>query len=177
MMTCIANLEKLVDDYEKRFELLDDTIKNSIYSTSIEDEEGKKSYLEDYKQDFDFEYDEYNKILVDLETAKQVIARKKDDLKLDNGQTLSGAYVSVELLKRKAKLLEDLLKNKSKKRLIDDSKSRFYEAKELNFNSRDIQYEYFCTKRNIQRYEAEISKLNTTSFEVNYYFTFDTFNN
>lgn len=173
MKTNINNLQNLVVEYEKRFELLDGAIKTCVYSTVIEDSNGKRNYIEDYKQDFENQYSEYNKILSNIETAKEIIARKKESFKLHNGQTITGAMDSVELLKKKATLLEELLKNKNSKRILNESVDPNFEEKELNFNSKDIEYEYFCTKRNIQRYEEEISKLKNTDFDINFYFTFD----
>ncbi len=173
MKTTINNLQSLVNEYENRFELLGGTIKTCVYSTIIEDSNGKRNYIEDYKKDFENQYSEYNKILNDIETVKEIISRKKEDFKLHNGQTITGAMSSVKLLRKKAELLEELMKNKNSKRLISPDKDGGFEEKELNFNSKDIEYEYFCTKRNIQRYEAEIAKLSNTDFEINYYFTFD----
>ena len=166
MKTNLSNLMNLVAEYERNFNSISYTMIEHVYSTTIEELDGRKNIIEDYKKDFEDELSEYNMLLTKIESAKQVISKKNNELVLPNGQTIADALISVNYLRKKMLILEKILNYKNSKRRVTEVNNSYFESKEINFDSLKMKEEYLSLQEKIQYLEFEISKLNSIEFEI-----------
>ena len=66
MKTNLSNLMNLVAEYERNFNSISYTMIEHVYSTTIEELDGRKNIIEDYKKDFEDELSEYNMLLTKI---------------------------------------------------------------------------------------------------------------
>ncbi|MBQ9266760.1 MAG: hypothetical protein IJ217_00480 [Clostridia bacterium] len=166
MKTNISNLMNLVSEYERNFNMADGNLREHIYSTTIEELDGRKNVIEDFKQDFADEFEEYNELFAKIQAAKKIIAKKNNELTLSNGETIADALISINLLRKKMYLMESFLNYKNSKRRVTEVNNSYFESKEVNFDVAKIKEEYTKIQEQIQNLEFEISKLNSIEFEV-----------
>ena len=166
MKTNLSNLMNLVAEYERNFNNVSVTMREHVYSTTIEELDGNKNVMEDYRKDFEDELKEYNSLFDKIETAKQIIAKKNNEFVLSNGQTIADALISVNLLRKKMLLLEKILTYKNVKRRVTEVNNSYFESREINFDAMQLKEDYFHIQEKIQNLEFEISKLNSIEFEV-----------
>ena len=166
MKTNLANLMNLVSEYERNLNTINQQLRSHIFSTTIEELDGKKNIVEDYRETFKDEFIEYNELFEKIQIAKQVIAKKNNELKLPNGDSIADALITINLLRKKMFLLESFLNEKNSKRRITEVNNSYFESKEVNFDAKAMKEVYSKIQQEIQNLEFEISKLNSKEFEV-----------
>ena len=88
-------------------------------------EEGKNGYL----------FDDENELFEKIQRAKQLIAKKNIEYKLPNGDSIADSLITINLLRKKQYLLENLLNEKSSKRRVTEVNNSYFEAKSVNFDA------------------------------------------
>ncbi len=166
MKTNLSNLMNLVSEYERNFNMVDNQLKSHIFSTTIEELDGRKTIVENYKEDFKNEFIEYNEIFDKIQIAKQVISKKNNEFKLPNGDTIADTLITINLLRKKMYLIERLISEKNSKRRITEVNNSYFESKEVNFDADAMKEVYDKIQNEIQGLEFEISKLNSKEFDV-----------
>ncbi len=166
MKTNLTNLMNLVSEYERNLSTADNNLRNHVYTTTIEELDGRKTIVEDYREDFKNEFIEYNNLFERIQIAKQVIAKKNNEFKLPDGNTISDTLITISLLRKKLFLIERFLSEKSSKRRITEVNNSYFESKEVNFDASAMKEVYEKIQNEIQHLEFEISKLNSKEFDV-----------
>ena len=165
MKTNLTNLMNLVSEYERQLNQVDSKLRRHIYTTTIEELDGRKNVIEDYREDFKNEFIEYNELFEKIQRAKQLIAKKNIEYKLPNGDSIADSLITINLLRKKQYLLENLLNEKSSKRRVTEVNNSYFEAKSVNFDADAMREVYDKIQAEIQQLEFEISKLNSKEFE------------
>jgi len=166
MKTNLANLMNMVSEYERNLNTINSQLRSHVYTTTIEELDGKKNIVEDYREAFKDEFIEYNELFEKIQIAKQVIAQKNSELKLSNGDTIADTLITINLLRKKMLLLESFLNEKNSKRRITEVNNSYFESKEVNFDTKAMKEVYNKIQQEIQSLEFEISKLNSKEFDV-----------
>lgn len=166
MKTNLANLMNMVSEFDRNFNMVDGNLRSHIYTTTIEELDGRKTIVEDFREDFKNEFIEYNELFEKIQKAKQIIARKNNELKLPDGNTIADTLITINLLRKKMYLIESLLSEKSSKRRVTEVNNSYFEAKEVNFDANAMKEVYDKIQTEIQNLEFEISKLNSKEFEA-----------
>ena len=166
MKSNLANLMNMVSEYEKNLNMIDSQLRSHIYTTTIEELDGKKNITEDYREDFKNEFIEYNELFEKIQIIKQTIAKKNNEFKLPNGDTISDTLITINLLRKKQFLIETFLSGKNSKKRITEVNNSYFESKEINFDSQAMKDLYEKIQSEIQHLEFEISKLNSKEFDV-----------
>lgn len=166
MKTNLTNLMSIVSEHERNLHMLDSKLRSHICTTTIEELDGRKTIIEDYREDFKNEFIEYNELFEKIQIAKQIISKKNNELRLPNGGTIADALITINLLRKKMFLLEGFLQEKSSKRRITEVNNSYFEAREINFDASAMKEVYDKIQEEIQSLEFEISKLNSKEFEV-----------
>ena len=166
MKTNLTNLMNMVSEYERNLNIVNGNLRKHIYTTTIEELDGRKTITEDFREAFKNEFIEYNDLFEKIQIAKQVIAKKNNEFKLPNGDTISDTLITINLLRKKMFLIEGFLSEKSSKRRITEVNNSYFEAKEVNFDADAMKEVYDKIQNEIQSLEFEISKLNSKEFEV-----------
>ncbi len=166
MKTNLSNLMNMVSEYERNLNTIDARLKNHIYTTTIEELDGRKNIVEDFREDFKNEFIEYNELFEKIQICKQAISAKNNEFKLSNGETIAGALITIGLLRRKLFLIERFLDEKNTKRRVTEVNNSYFEAKETNYDGSAMKEVYDKIQKEIQLLEYEISKLNSKEFEV-----------
>ena len=166
MKTNLTNLMNMVSEYERNLNQVNSNLQSHIFTTTIEELDGRKNIIEDYREDFKDEFIEYNELFEKIQSAKQIIAKKNNELKLPSGDTIADALITISLLRKKMYLLERLLTEKNSKRRVTEVNNSYFEAKEINFDAKAMKEVYEKIQSEIQNLEFEISKLNSKEFEI-----------
>jgi len=166
MKTNLANLMNMVSEFDRTFNMVDGNLRSHIYTTTVEELDGRKTIVEDFREDFKNEFIEYNELFEKIQKAKQIIARKNNELKLPDGNTIADTLITINLLRKKMYLIESLLSEKSSKRRVTEVNNSYFEAKEVNFDANAMKEVYDKIQTEIQNLEFEISKLNSKEFEA-----------
>lgn len=166
MKTNLANLMNMVSEYERNLNTIDSQLRSHVYTTTIEELDGKKNITEDYREDFKNEFIEYNELFEKIQIIKQTISKKNNEYKLPNGDTISDTLITINLLRKKQFLIESFLSGKNSKRRITEVNNSYFESKEINFDSQAMKDLYEKIQSEIQYLEFEISKLNSKEFDV-----------
>ena len=166
MKTNLANLMNMVSEFDRNFNMVDGNLRSHIYTTTIEELDGRKTIVEDFREDFKNEFIEYNELFEKIQIIKQTIAMKNNELKLPNGDTISDTLITINLLRKKQFLIEAFLNGKNSKRRITEVNNSYFESKEINFDSQAMKDLYEKIQSEIQHLEFEISKLNSKEFDV-----------
>ena len=166
MKTNLSNLMNLVSEYERNLSIIDANLRSHVYTTTIEELDGKKNITEDFREDFKNEFIEYNNLFEKIQIAKQTIASKNNEYKLSDGSTIADALITISLLRKKLRLVESFLNEKNSKHRITEVNNSYFESREINFDSSAMKELYNKLQGEIQHLEFEISKLNSKEFEV-----------
>ena len=166
MKTNLSNLMNLVSEYERNLNILDSKLRKHIFTTTVEELDGRKNIIQDYREEFKSEFIEYNELFEKIQIAKQAIAQKNNEFKLSNGDTIADALIKISLLRKKMYLVENFLNEKGTKKRVTEVNNSYFEAKETNFDAHAMKEVYDKIQSEIQHLEFEISKLNSKEFEV-----------
>ena len=164
MKTNLANLMSIVVDEEKKFASLGYSLKEYAYNTSTQELNGTTNVIEDYKEDFAKDFEEYKKTQAKISKIKATIYEKNNTFKLPDGRTIQQAIVDNTNLRKMKSLYNYLLSQKSVKKRETEVNNSYFECKTINFDINEIRKEYETLEKKIQDTDFEISKLNSIEY-------------
>ena len=166
MKTNLSNLMNIVVDEEKKFASYGYELKEYAYNTSTQELDGTVNVIEDYKDDFTKDFEEYKKTQEKITKIKSIIYQKNNTFKLPDGRTIQEALVDNTNLRKMKSLYNYLLSQKNVKRRITEVTNSYFECKTINFDINEVRKEYEILEKKIQNTDFEISKLNSIEFGV-----------
>lgn len=166
MKTNLANLMSIVVDEEKKFASLGYSLKEYAYNTSTQELNGTTNVIEDYKEDFAKDFEEYKKTQAKISKIKATIYEKNNTFKLPDGRTIQQAIVDNTNLRKMKTVYNYLTEQRGTKRRITEVNNSYFECKTLNFDLETIKKEYETLEKKIQDTDFKISKLNSIEFEI-----------
>ncbi len=106
MKTNLSSLMSIVAEEERKFSEYGYEVSNHAYNVSIQELDGKVNIIEDYKEDFKKQFEEYRTIQKRITKIKSIIYEKNNTLKLPDGRNIKEAITENTNL-RKMKSLYD----------------------------------------------------------------------
>lgn len=167
MKTNLANLMSIVVEEERKFSAYGYELKECAYNTSTQELDGTVNIIEDYKNDFEKQFEEYKKTQAKITKIKAVIYEKNNTFKLPDGRTIQEAIVDNTNLRKMKTLYNYLITQKSTKRRVTEVNNSYFECRTINFDINQIKQENEALEKKIQETDFEISKLNSIEFEIN----------
>lgn len=166
MKTNLSNLMNIVVEEERKFSSYGYELKEYAYNTSTQELDGTVNIIEDYKEDFTKDFEEYKKTQEKITKIKSMIFQKNNTFKLPDGRTIQEALVDNTNLRKMKNLYNYLLSQKSVKKRVTEVNNSYFECKIINFDINQIREEYEILEKKIQDTDFEISKLNSIEFEI-----------
>lgn len=166
MKTNLSNLMNIVVEEERKFSSYGYELKEYAYNTSTQELDGTVNIIEDYKEDFTKDFEEYKKTQEKITKIKSMIFQKNNTFKLPDGRTIQEALVDNTNLRKMKNLYNYLLSQKSVKKRVTEVNNSYFECKTINFDINQIREEYEILEKKIQDTDFEISKLNSIEFEI-----------
>ena len=158
-MSLIKNLE----DYLNKL-----SIEISLHSTNktIIELDGKENVVEDFKEDFDNEFFEYQKLIARISYLKTILYEKNNQFKLSDGRCIQQAIVDNTNLRKLKSLYDVLLEKRNTKIRVTEVNNSYFESTTLNYDIKKIKEERKKIEDKIMQTDFEISKLNSIEFEI-----------
>ncbi len=166
MKTNLSNLMSILVEEERKFSSYGYELKDHAYNTSIQELDGKINIIEDYKEDFTKEFEEYKNTQKRITKIKSVIYEKNNSYKLPDGRTIQEALVDNTNLRKMKTLYNYLITQRSTKKRVTEVNNSYFESKTINYDINKIKSEYQELEKKIQDTDFEISKLNSIEFEI-----------
>ena len=162
----ISGLMNLIAEEESKFNYLSNSLKNKVYSISIQELNGTVNVIEDYKSEFENDLEEYKIYLDRINKFKSVLYEKNNNFKLSDGRTIQAAIIDNSNLRKMKATYDSLLNFRSVKRRVTEVNNSYFECKTVNFDINKIKEELKVIESKIQETDFEISKLNSIEFEI-----------
>ena len=162
----ISGLMNLIAEEERKFNYLSNSLRNKVYSVSIQELNGTVNIIEDYKSEFDNDLEEYKIYLNRINKFKSVLYEKNNSFKLSDGRTIQAAIIDNSNLRKMKNTYDSLLSFRSNKRRVTEVNNSYFECKTVNFDIDKIKEELRGIESKIQKTDFEISKLNSIEFEI-----------
>ena len=162
----ISGLMNLIAEEERKFNYLSNSLRNKVYSVSIQELNGTVNVIEDYKSEFENDLEEYKIYLDRINKFKSVLYEKNNNFKLSDGRTIQAAIIDNSNLRKMKATYDSLLNFRSIKRRVTEVNNSYFECKTVNFDIDKIKDELKVIESKIQETDFEISKLNSIEFEI-----------
>jgi len=162
----ISGLMNLIAEEERKFNYLSNSLRNKVYSVSIQELNGTVNVIEDYKSEFENDLEEYKIYLDRINKFKSVLYEKNNNFKLSDGRTIQAAIIDNSNLRKMKATYDSLLNFRSIKRRVTEVNNSYFECKTVNFDIDKIKEELKVIESKIQETDFEISKLNSIEFEI-----------
>lgn len=166
MKTNLSNLMNIVVEEERKFSSYSYSLKEYVYNTSTQELDGTVNIIEDYKNDFEKDFEYYKKTQERITKIKSIIYQKNNTFKLPDGRTIQEALVDNTNLRKMKSLYNYLITQKNVKKRVTEVNNSYFECKTVNFDIDKIREEYEILEKKIQDTDFEISKLNSIEFEI-----------
>ena len=166
MKTNLSNLMNIVVEEERKFSSYSYSLKEYVYNTSTQELDGTINIIEDYKNDFEKDFEDYKKTKEKITKIKSIIYQKNNTFKLPDGRTIQEALVDNTNLRKMKSLYNYLITQKNIKKRVTEVNNSYFECKTINFDINKIREEYEVLEKKVQDTDFEISKLNSIEFEV-----------
>ena len=166
MKTNLSNLMNIVVEEQRKFSPYRYQLKEYAYNTSTQQLDGSVNVIEDFKQDFTKDFEEYKKTQEKITKIKSIIYEKNNTFKLPDGRTIQEALVDNTNLRKMKGIYNYLLSQKSVKKRVTEVNNSYFECKTINFDINELRKEYEALEKRIQDTDFEISKLNSIEFEI-----------
>ena len=166
MKTNLSNLMNIVVEEERKFSDYGYELKEYAYNTSTQELDGTVNVIEDFKEDFTKDFEEYKKTQEKITKIKSIIYEKNNTFKLPDGRTIQEALVDNTNLRKMKGIYNYLLSQKSVKKRVTEVNNSYFECKTVNFDINELRKEYEALEKRIQDTDFEISKLNSIEFEI-----------
>ena len=167
MKTNISGLMSLISEYEKKLLTIENLLGANVYSMSIQELNGTINIIEDTKEEFNLNLDEYNKLLNKVTYLKSVLYEKNNTFTLSDNRTIQTAIIDNSNLRKQKALYESFLYNKNSKRRVTEVNNSYFECKTINFDLNKIKEDLVIISNKLQKTDFEISKLNSIEFDIN----------
>ncbi len=166
MKTNIAGLMSLIKNLEDYLNKL--SIEINLHSTNktIIELDGKENVVEDFKEDFDNEFLEYQKLIARISYLKTILYEKNNEFKLTDGRCIQQAIVDNTNLRKLKSLYDVLLEKRNTKIRVTEVNNSYFESTTLNYDIKKIKEESKKIEDKIMQTDFEISKLNSIEFEI-----------
>ena len=162
----ISGLMSVIAEEERKFNSLSNSLRNNIYSTSIQELNGTVNIIDDYKEEFEKDLIEFSIVMNKISKLKSVLYEKNNNFKLTDGRTIQEAIIDNANLRKMKTTYEMMLTFRNVKRRITEVNNSYFECKTLNFDITKIKEELQKIDSKIQQTDFEISKLNSIEFEI-----------
>lgn len=166
MKTNLSNLMNIVVEEERKFSSYSYSLKEYVYNTSTQELDGTINVIEDYKDDFQKDFQDYKDTQEKITKIKSIIYQKNNTFKLPDGRTIQEALVDNTNLRKMKSLYNYLISQKNIKKRVTEVNNSYFECKTINFDINKIREEYEILEKKIQDTDFEISKLNSIEFEA-----------
>ena len=166
MKTNLSNLMNIVVEEERKFSSYNYSLKEYVYNTSTQELDGTINVIEDYKDDFQKDFQDYKNTQEKITKIKSIIYQKNNTFKLPDGRTIQEVLVDNTNLRKMKSLYNYLISQKNVKKRVTEVNNSYFECKTINFDINKIREEYEILEKKIQDTDFEISKLNSIEFEV-----------
>ena len=166
MKTNLSNLMNIVVEEERKFSDYGYELKEYAYNTSTQELDGTVNVIEDFKEDFTKDFEEYKKTQEKITKIKSIIYEKNNTFKLPDGRTIQEALVDNTNLRKMKTIYNYLLSQRSVKKRVTEVNNSYFECKTVNFDINELRKEYEALEKRIQDTDFEISKLNSIEFEI-----------
>ena len=166
MKTNISGLMNIISEEERKLKQINTYLETRIYSISIQELNGTINIIEDYKQDFEKELEEYQNILTRITNLKSILYQKNNSFKLSDGRTIQAAIIDNSNLRKLKSTYDYLLNFRNVKRRVTEVNNSYFECKTINYNVDKIKELSKDLEDKIQKTDFEISKLNSIEFEI-----------
>ena len=166
MKTNLSNLMNIVIEEERKFSSYGYSLKEYVYNTSTQELDGTINVIEDYKDDFQKDFQDYKNTQEKITKIKSIIYQKNNTFKLPDGRTIQEALVDNTNLRKMKSLYSYLISQKNIKKRVTEVNNSYFECKTINFDINKIREEYEILEKKIQDTDFEISKLNSIEFEA-----------
>ena len=166
MKTNIAGLMSLIKNLEDYLNKL--SIEISLHSTNktIIELDGKENVVEDFKEDFDNEFFEYQKLIARISYLKTILYEKNNEFKLTDGRCIQQAIVDNTNLRKLKSLYDVLLEKRNTKIRVTEVNNSYFESTEVNFDIKLLKSKNEELVKKIHDTDFEISKLNSLEFDI-----------
>lgn len=162
----ISGLMNMIAEEERKCSSLSNSLRMKVYSVSIQELNGTVNVIEDYKDEFDKELEEYRKIMSKISKLKSILYEKNNSFKLSDGRTIQTAINDNSNLRKMKLTYDNMLTFRNIKRRVTEVNNSYFECKTVNFDIDEIKNELMVIESKIQNTDFEISKLNSIEFEI-----------
>lgn len=166
MRTNLSALMNLISEQERVYYSLSHSIQNHAYNTSIQELDGKINVIEDNSTDFNEELANIERLSKEITTLKSILYEKNNSLRLSDGRSIQSAIVDNTNARKLKATLENLLNFRNSKNRVTEVNNSYFEVREINFDIVVIKNKLRVIDTAIQKTDFEISKLNSTEFEI-----------
>ena len=166
MKTNLSNLMNIVAEEERKFSSYGYSLKEYVYNTSTQELDGTINVIENYKDDFQKDFQDYKNTQEKITKIKAIIYKNNNTFKLPDGRTIQEALVDNTNLRKMKSLYNYLISQKNVKKRVTEVNNSYFECKTINFDINKIREEYEILEKKIQDTDFEISKLNSIEFEA-----------
>lgn len=116
MKTNISGLMNIISEEERKLKQINNYLETHVYSISIQELNGTINIIEDYKQDFKKELDEYLNTITKITKLKSILYQKNNSFKLSDGRTIQTAIIDNSNLRKLKSTYDYLLNFRNKKK-------------------------------------------------------------
>ena len=162
----ISGLMNLIADEERKFHNLSISLSSNVYSSSIQELNGTVNVIDDYKDEFQNNLEEYSKVIKRISKLKSTLYEKNNSFKLTDGRTIQSAIIDNANLRKMKSTYETMLGFRNVKRRVTEVNNSYFECKTVNFDVDKIRKELKELESKIQNTDFEISKLNSIEFDI-----------
>lgn len=166
MKTNISALMNLIAQEEKNLNNKSYSLVTYAKNTTVVELDGRVNIIEDFKEEFDLNFAEVERITKELSNLKTILYTKNNEFKLSDGRTIQQAIVDNTYLRKLKTTYEQLLVFQNSKKRVTEVNNSYFECKTVNFNSNEIRTKIEKIDNQIQKTDFEISKLNSIEFEI-----------
>ena len=166
MKTNISALMNLIAQEEKNLNNKSYSLVTYAKNTSVVELDDRVNIIEDFKEEFDLNFAEVERITKELSNLKTILYTKNNEFKLSDGRTIQQAIIDNTYLRKLKTTYEQLLVFQNSKKRVTEVNNSYFECKTVNFNSNEIRTKIEKIDNQIQKTDFEISKLNSIEFEI-----------
>ena len=162
----ISGLMNIIAEEERKVNALSNSLKTNIYSTSIQELNGTINVIDDYKDEFNRDLEDYSNTMERISKLKAILYNKNNNFKLSDGRTIQEAIIDNANLRKMKATYEMLINFRDNKRRVTEVNNSYFECKTLNYDINKIKEKLKIIDSKLQETDFEISKLNSIEFEI-----------
>ena len=137
----ISGLMNLIAEEERKFSKLSNVLQTNIYSTSIQELNGTINVIDDYKESFNNDLEEFSSVMNTISKLKATLYEKNNSFKLTDGRTIQSAIIDNANLRKVKSTYDLMLGFRNVKRRVTEVNNSYFECKTVNFDVDKIKNE------------------------------------